>query len=71
MVLQDAEKRLEDSAIMIGLFKNRFRIIWLLLQVISIGKWLFICFQTFQHFLAFKSLFIWSRKFQSSSTLLG
>jgi len=34
------------------------------------GKWLFICFQTFQKFQVFKSLFIWSRKFQSSSRLL-
>jgi len=28
-------------------------------------KKMFLCFQTFQHFLAFKSSFIWSRKFQS------
>ena len=51
----------DGSEMVIGIFKNRFRMIFLLLEVTSIGKWLFICFKTFQHFLAFKSLFIWSR----------
>jgi len=43
---------LGGSEIVVGIFKNRFRIILRLLQVISVGKW-FICFQTVQHFLAF------------------
>jgi len=38
MVLQDAEKGLEGSDIMVGIFKNRFRVISVLLQGISIGK---------------------------------
>jgi len=38
MVLQDAEKGLESAEIMVGILKNRFRIISVLLQGISIGK---------------------------------
>jgi len=38
MVLQEAEEGLESSEIMVGMFKNRFRTISVLLQGISNGK---------------------------------
>jgi len=45
------------------------RITLLLLQVFWTENYC-LCFQTFQHFLAFKSLFIWSPNFHRSSRLL-